>query len=134
MKKENKLLGFIIILGLIISIIITLDATPNYYENTPFTEIRILKERVNIKDSVKSYQHKADCSNLKVNEQILSYELKKDNYKVNTSIKVFKNDILLKENYDNATHIETIITIEDKETQKEEIYIIETTCQQGDLS
>ena len=45
MKKENKLFGLIIILGLIISIIITLDATPNYYENTPFTEIRILKEK-----------------------------------------------------------------------------------------
>jgi hypothetical protein len=64
------------------------------------------------------------------NEQIVSYILKDNkDFKVSAHIKVFNNNQLLEDEYTNATNIETRLVI-NKDT-KEQIYIIESTCQQG---
>lgn len=141
MKLDNKILISIIIIGLLIFIFLLYKELTPYREEalltrTPFTEIKILNQKVEINNTNKLYKHNIDCTNLKVNEQIISYKLveEKENYKVSTTIKVFKDNKILKDNYKDATNIETHISIKDKNELYEQIYIIESTCQQGEIS
>ena len=48
----------------------------------------------------------------------------KENYKVTASIKVFKDNLVLKDNYKEATSIETKIIVQDENKLYEQIYII----------
>lgn len=141
MKLDNKILISITIIGLLIFIFLLYKELNPYREEAlltrnPFTEIKILNQKVELNNTNKLYKHNIDCSNLKVNEQIISYKLVegKENYKVSTTIKVFKDNKILKDNYKDATNIETILTIKDNNKLYEQIYIIESTCQQGDIS
>jgi hypothetical protein len=138
MKFENKLLVFFIILGLLLFIFMLDKKLSPYKEEalltrSPFNEIKILNEKVELNKKNKIYKHNIDCSKLETKGQILSYSLSKgkENYKVTASIKIFKNNIVLKDNYKEATNIETTIIVEDDNKLYEQIYIIETTCQQG---
>ena len=56
------------------------------------------------------------------------------NYKISTNIQIFKNNTLIKDNYQDATNLITRLTIKDYNNKHEQIYIIESTCQQGDIS
>lgn len=138
MKFENKLLVFFIILGLLLFIFMLDKKLSPYKEEalltrSPFNEIKILNEKVELNKKNKIYKHNIDCSKLETNGQILSYSLSKgkENYKVTASIKIFKDNIVLKDNYKEATNIETKIIVEDDNKLYEQIYIIESTCQQG---
>lgn len=141
MKLDNKILISMTIIGLLILIFLLYKELNSYREEAlltrnPFTEIKILNQKVELNNKNKLYKNNIDCSNLKVNEQIISYKLVegKENYKVSTTIKVFKDNKILKDNYKDATNIETHITIKDNNNLYEQIYIIESTCQQGDIS
>ena len=138
MKFENKTLVFFIILGLLLFIFMLDKKLSPYKEEalltrSPFNEIKILNEKVELNKKNKIYKHNIDCSKLEKNGQILSYSLSKgkENYKVTASIKIFKDNIVLKDNYKEATNIETKIIVEDDNKLYEQIYIIESTCQQG---
>ena len=138
MKFENKVLVFFIILGLLLFIFMLDKKLSPYKEEAlltrnPFNEIKILNEKVELNKKNKIYKHNIDCSKLETNGQILSYSLSKgkENYKVTASIKIFKDNIVLKDNYKEATNIETKIIVEDDNKLYEQIYIIESTCQQG---
>ena len=133
MNTENKILIFILILGLIISTYITSISISNNKKLNPFTEIKILNKKVDIKNDKYFYKNTIDCSKLHKNEQIVSYILKDNkDFKVSAHIKVFNNNQLLEDEYTNATNIETRLVI--NKDKKEQIYIIESTCQQGDIS
>ena len=141
MKTENKILMIIIIVALIMSLYIVYTNLNPYKEKylltiNPFSEITILDNKVILKDNQKLYKQTIDCTNLEINQQILFYKLKDTNkeYKINALIQVFENDNILKETYQNATSIESKIIIQDKESKYEQIYIIESICQQGELS
>ena len=141
MKTENKILMIIIIVALIMSLYIVYTNLNPYKEKylltiNPFSEITILDNKVILKDNQKLYKQTIDCTNLEINQQILFYKLKDTNkeYKITASIQVFDNDNILKETYQNATSIESKIIIQDKESKYEQIYIIESLCQQGELS
>lgn len=138
MKFENKALVFFIILGLLLFIFMLDKKLSSYKEEalltrSPFNEIKILNEKVELNKKNRIYKHNIDCSKLEKNSQILSYTLNKgkENYKVTASIKVFKDNLVLKDNYKEATSIETKIIVQDDNKLYEQIYIIESTCQQG---
>ena len=133
MKLDNKVIISITIIGLLTFIVLLYKEFKPYQEEalisrSPFNEIRILNQKVELNN--------IDCSSLKENEQIISYELKEglENYKVSTSIKVFKDNKVLTKEYKDATNIITRLTIKDDNNKHEQIYIIESTCQQGDIS
>ena len=133
MNTENKILIFILLLGLIVSTYITSISISNNKTINPFTEIKILNQKIDIKNNKYFYKNKIDCSKLHKNEQIVSYILKDNkDFKVSAHIKVFNNNELLVDEYTKATNIETRLVI--KKDKKEQIYIIESTCQQGDIS
>lgn len=141
MKTENKILMIIIIVALIMSIYLVYISLNPYKEKylltiNPFSEITVLSNKVIINDNQKLYKQTIDCTNLEKNEQILFYKLKdsKKEYKISASIQVLENDKILKESYKNATSIESKIIIQDKDNKYEQIYIIESICQQGDIS
>jgi hypothetical protein len=141
MKLENKILLSIIIIGLILFSILLYKELKPYQEEallsrSPLTEIKILNQKIEINKIDRLYKNSIDCSNLQENEQIISYKLVegKENYKVSTNIQIFKDNKLLTTNYQEATNIITRLTIKDKNNQYEQIYIIESTCQQGDIS
>ena len=141
MKLETKALLSIVIIGLIIFIILLYKELIPYKEESlisrnPFNEIKILNQKVDLNNIDRSYKNNIDCSNLQVNEQILSYKLVegKEIYKVSTNIQIFKDNKLLIDNYQDATNIITRLTIKDDNNKHEQIYIIESTCQQGDIS
>lgn len=141
MKLENKIIISITIIGIIIFIILLYKELKTYKEESlisrkPFTEIKILNQNVELNNIDRLYKNNIDCSNLKENEQIVSYKLVegKENYKVSTSIKVFKENKLLTKEYESVTNIITRLTIKDDNNKHEQIYIIESTCQQGDIS
>lgn len=138
MKFENKALVFFIILGLLLFIFMLDKKLSPYKEEalltrSPFNEIKILNEKVELNKKNRIYKHNIDCSNLETNGQILSYTLNKgkENYKVTASIRVFKDNLVLKDNYKEATSIEAKIIVQDGNKLYEQIYIIESTCQQG---
>ena len=138
MKFENKILIFLTIVGLLLfSFLLDKKLSPYKDEalltRNPFTEIKILNEKVELNKTDRVYKHNVDCSKLQLNSQILSYTLNKgkENYKVTASIKVFKDNIVLKDNYEEATNIETKIIIKDENKLYEQVYLIESTCQQG---
>lgn len=138
MKFENKALVFFIILGLLLFIFMLDKKLSPYKEEalltrSPFNEIKILNEKVELNKKNRIYKHNIDCSNLETNGQILSYTLNKgkEDYKVTASIKVFKDNLVLKDNYKEATSIEAKIIVQDGNKLYEQIYIIESTCQQG---
>ena len=141
MKTENKILMIIIIVALIMSIYLVYISLNPYKEKylltiNPLSEITVLNNKVIINDNQKLYKQTIDCTNLEKNEQILFYKLKdsKKEYKISASIRVLENDKILKESYKNATSIESKIIIQDKDNKYEQIYIIESICQQGDIS
>lgn len=141
MKLETKALLSIVIIGLILFIILLYKELIPYKEESlisrnPFNEIKILNQKVDLNNIDRSYKNNIDCSNLQVNEQILSYKLVegKEIYKVSTNIQIFKDNKLLIDNYQDATNIITRLTIKDDKNKHEQIYIIESTCQQGDIS
>ena len=141
MKTENKILMIIIIVALIMSIYLVYISLNPYKDKylltiNPFSEITVLNNKVIINDNQKLYKQTIDCTNLEKNEQILFYKLKdsKKEYKISASIRVLENDKILKESYKNATSIESKIIIQDKDNKYEQIYIIESICQQGDIS
>lgn len=141
MKLENKILLSIIIIGLILFSILLYKELKPYQEEallsrSPLTEIKILNQKIEINKIDRLYKNSIDCSNLQENEQIISYKLVegKENYKVSTNIQIFKDNKLLTTNYQEATNIITRLTIKDKNNQYEQIYIIESICQQGDIS
>lgn len=133
MSTENKILISTIILGLIVLIFITYSTKTTTKDLNPFTNIKILNQEVKIDDNKKLYQNTIDCSNLHPNEQIISYNLKDNkNSKVSASVKVYKDNVLLIDDYKEATNIETRLII--KTSKREQIYIIESICQQGEIS
>ena len=141
MKLENKILLSIIIIGLILFSILLYKELKPYQEEallsrSPLTEIKILNQKIETNKIDRLYKNSIDCSNLQENEQIISYKLVegKENYKVSTNIQIFKDNKLLTTNYQEATNIITRLTIKDKNNQYEQIYIIESICQQGDIS
>lgn len=141
MKLENKILLSIIIIGLILFSILLYKELKPYQEEallsrSPLTEIKILNQKIEINKIDRLYKNSIDCSNIQENEQIISYKLVegKENYKVSTNIQIFKDNKLLTTNYQEATNIITRLTIKDKNNQYEQIYIIESICQQGDIS
>lgn len=138
MKFENKVLISFIIVGLLLfSFLLNKKLSPYKDEalltRNPFSEIKILNKKVELNKTDRLYKNKIDCSKLQLNSQILSYSLNKgkENYKVTASIIVFKDNIVLKDNYEEATNIETKIIIKDENKLYEQIYLIESTCQQG---
>lgn len=141
MKLDNKVIISITIIGLLIFIVLLYKEFKPYQEEAlisrcPFNEIKILNQKVELNNIDRLYKNNIDCSSLKENEQIISYELKEglENYKVSTSIKVFKDNKVLTKEYKDATNIITRLTIKDDNNKHEQIYIIESTCQQGDIS
>ena len=141
MKLENKILLSIIIIGLILFSILLYKELKPYQEEallsrSPFTEIKILNQKVELNKIDRLYKNSIDCSNLHENEQIVSYKLVegKENYKVSTNIQLFNDDKLLTTHYQNTTNLITRLTIKDDKNNYEQIYIIESTCQQGDIS
>ena len=141
MKLENKILLSIIIVGLILFSILLYKELKPYQEEalisrSPFNEIKILNQKVEINKTDRLYKNNIDCTSLNINEQIVSYKLVegKENYKVSTNIKIFQDNKLLIDNYQDATNITTRLTIKDETNKHEQIYIIESTCQQGDIS
>jgi len=141
MKLDNRILISITIIGLLIFIFLLYKELNEYKEEAlltrnPFTEIKILNQKVELNNINKLYKQSIDCTNLNMNEQILSYRIieGKEKYKVSTNIKIFKDNKLLKDNYKEATDIETKIIIKDDKNKYEQIYIIESTCQQGAIS
>lgn len=141
MKLENKILVSIIIIGFIIFSILLYKELRKYQDESllsrnPFNEIKILNNSVKLNKTNRYYKNNIDCSSLNENEQIISYKLVegKENYKVSTNIQILNNDKLLSKNLNKATSIITRLTIQDPNKQYEQIYIIESICQQGDLS
>lgn len=141
MKVENKILLSIIIIGLLILIILLYKEFKPYQEEalisrSPFNEIKILNQKVELNKIDRLYKNNIDCTNLNVNEQIVSYKLVegKENYKVSTNIQIFKDNKLLIDNYQDANSLITRLTIKDETNKHEQIYIIESICQQGDIS
>ncbi len=141
MKLENKILLSILIIGLILFCILLYVELKPYQEEallsrSPFTEIKILNQKVELNKIDRLYKNSIDCSNLHENEQIVSYKLVegKENYKVSTNIQLFNDNKLLTTNYQNTTNLITRLTIKDDKNNYEQIYIIESTCQQGDIS
>ena len=141
MKLDNKVIISITIIGLLTFIILLYKEFKPYQEEalisrSPFNEIKILNQKVELNNIDRLYKNNIDCSSLKENEQIISYELKEglENYKVSTSIKVFKDNKVLTKEYKDSTNIITRLTIKDDNNKHEQIYIIESTCQQGDIS
>lgn len=138
MKFKNKILIYLILVGLLLFIFLLNKKLSSYKDEAvltrnPFTEIKILNQKVELNKTDRAYKHNIDCSKLEINSQILSYSLNKgkENYKVTASIKVFKDNIVLKDNYEESTNIETKIIIKDENKLYEQIYLIESTCQQG---
>lgn len=141
MKLENKILVSIIIIGLIIFNILLYKELRKYQDESilsrnPFNEIKILNTSVELNDTNRYYKNNIDCSSLKENEQIISYKLVegKEEYKVSTNIQILNNDKLVSNNYNKVTSLMTRLTVQDPKKQYEQIYIIESICQQGDLS
>ena len=141
MKLENKILVSIIIISLLLFSILLYKELKTYQEESyitrnPFQEIKILNQKVELNKTNRLYKNNIDCSKLNENEQIVSYKLVegKENYKVSTNIQILKNNNLLTTNYQEATNIITRLTIKDDNNKYEQIYIIESTCQQGDIS
>lgn len=141
MKLENKILLSILIIGLILFCILLYVELKPYQEEallsrSPFTEIKILNQKVELNKIDRLYKNSIDCSNLHENEQIVSYKLVegKENYKVSTNIQLFNDNKLLTTHYQNTTNLITRLTIKDDKNNYEQIYIIESTCQQGDIS
>ena len=136
MKLENKIVIAVLFIGLLVSIFILYIKLIPYKEESeltknPFSTIKILNQEIDLQSNTRLYTNTIDCTNLEVNEQILSYNLKEDyeNYKIKASIKVFKDNELLKDDYDEATNIETEIIVNDENKLYEQIFIIKSTCQ-----
>lgn len=139
MKIDKKIYITLVIIGLLFFIYLLRQELSPYKEEallakSPFSELKILNQNVEINPNNRFYKNDIDCSKLEPNTQILSYELtpSKEEYKVTTFIQVFSGNHLLKDNYQDITHIKTNIVIQDPEQLYEQIYIIESTCQQGD--
>ena len=140
MKLENKILLYTFIIGFIIYNILLYKELKNYQDEAfvsknPFLEIKILNQNIELNKIDRLYKNNIDCSNLRKNEQIISYNLVegRENYKISTNIQIFKNNTLIKDNYQDATNLITRLTIKDYNNKHEQIYIIESTCQQGDI-
>ena len=64
MNTENKILIFILLLGLIVSTYITSISISNNKTINPFTEIKILNQKIDIKNNKYFYKNTIDCSKL----------------------------------------------------------------------
>ena len=75
-------------------------------------EIKILNQNIELNKIDRLYKNNIDCSNLRKNEQIISYNLVegRENYKISTNIQIFKNNTLIKDNYQDATNLITRLT------------------------
>ena len=141
MKQENKIILFIIIIGLIIFNILSYKELKQYKEESllsrnPFTEIKILNQKVELNKKNRLYKNHIDCSNIQENEPIISYKLVegKETYKVSPNIKLINNTKILTSNYKDITNILTRLTVKDENNKYEQIFTIESTCQQGEIS
>ena len=139
--NKKRLIVILIIISLLIFIVMLLKKVNQYKElyvltQNPFSKISILNQNVILNNTDRLYIKSVDCNNLTPNEQIVYFTLKesKENYKVSVFINIYENNKLLTDNYEKATNIETRLIVKDSNKQYEQIYVIESICQRGDLT
>lgn len=136
MKKEN----YIIIALLAILMIVILSILVKNYNtckvnlitsSNPFNTLEILDEKVRLKENERTYNMELDCSKLiDENTQIVYYQLAEShrNATISVETKLFKENEIITTNLNEATNLETIISILDNQKTYEQIYHIKATC------
>lgn len=136
MKKEN----YIIIALLAILMIVILSILVKNYNtckvnlitsSNPFNTLEILDEKVRLKENERTYNMELDCSKLiDENTQIVYYQLAEShrNATISVETKLFKETEIITTNLNEATNLETIISILDNQKTYEQIYHIKATC------
>ncbi len=101
-----------------------------YITNNPFNIINILGTKITPSNSKRTYNVEVDCTKLQPNNEITSFILKESyqDFKVSVKSTIYNNNKVLIDNYENASNIETIIQVVDKEKNYEQLYTINAIC------
>lgn len=135
MKKENYI---VIGLASIFTIVMISLFAKNYFEyrnlsiisNNPFNSIEILGQRIRLKETARTYEVEIDCNDLEENTQIFYYRLKEEytDYKIAVSSKVYKDNKIITENFEDATAVDINVSVLDANEEYEQVYHIKATC------
>lgn len=133
MKKEKIIIIILLSLLIITCLIIFIKNYLIYSNrttitNNPFKYLEIMNQKIEIKDNQKTYEQEINCLDLEENEQIINYTLNDDftNAKVKVNTIVYKDNEIIKENYNEATNIDIIISITSQDY--EQVFNFKNTC------
>lgn len=137
MKTENKIIFFLTIVLIIVSLFLFIKKYNEYKNITiitsnPFKEIKILNQNIEINNKERSYTKTIDCSSLiDKNTEIISYNLKENyqDYKISISTKLYNENYVIIDDFNNISNMEINMFITDPQDTYEQLYYIKAICE-----